>query len=56
LKDEYKKPFFTPVPTFFGGDTAFHTSGGNSIGIVLEPIMVLAITSSETVHFISYWA
>ena len=45
-----------PVPTFFGGDTAFHTSGGNSIGIVLEPSMVLAVTPSKIVHFIWYWA
>jgi hypothetical protein len=54
-KGVHKKHHLTAKPSFFGGDTAFLTSGGNSMWIVLEPSMVLAITSSKIVHFILYW-
>jgi hypothetical protein len=39
------------VHPFFGGVTAFLTYWRNSMGIVQEPILVLAITSSKIVQF-----
>jgi hypothetical protein len=55
-KAEHKKHHFTTVHPFFGGVTAFLTYGGNSMGIVQEPILVLAITSSKIVQFAWDWA
>jgi predicted metal-binding protein len=55
-KAEHKKHHFTTVHPFFGEDTAFLTCGGNSMGIVQAPIVVLAITSSKIVQFAGDWA
>jgi hypothetical protein len=51
LKAQHKKYHFMTVHPFFGGVTAFLTYGRNSMGIVQEPILVLAITSSKIVQF-----